>query len=153
MKKQLWTLCSIILLTALAVVGCRTVNTLDTTSMEDEGQVVFTRAGEYTMLFGSRSPWDYFEVVAKRFSRNEAGFPVVEVDLRYRGGVSWTDWFNKVPQSCSISAVCNFYLTTGSTIAYATPREPLLFRLGRVTTYRAVCPVKEVMDFQLVLGE
>ena len=73
---------------AAAMSGCYSVKAVDRASEDDliaEGSVVFARAGQYTLWFGSHSPREYFEVVYERFSYNDAGMPVVEVGIRYRG--------------------------------------------------------------------
>lgn len=147
-------------LSAVAFSGCYSVKAVDRASEGDliaEGSVVFARAGQYTLWFGSHSPREYFEVVYERFSRNDAGMPVVEVGIRYRGGVSWTDWYRSVPQTVTLDAKCNFYPTISAQadgpILYSTNRERLVFQRGNVCAYKAVCPVREAKSYQLVLGE
>ncbi len=66
-------------LSAVAFSGCYSVKAVDRASEGDliaEGSVVFARAGQYTLWFGSHSPREYFEVVYERFSRNDAGMPL-----------------------------------------------------------------------------
>lgn len=140
--------------------GCYSVKPLDRPTDSDllaEGSVVFARAGQYTLWFGSHSPREYFEVVYERMSRNEAGLAVVEIGIRYRGGVSWTDWYREVPQTVTLGAVCNFYATpaaqAGGPKVYSTNRERIVLQRGNTYAYRAVCPVREVEGYQLVLGE
>ncbi len=150
-----WTITALCASALFVFIGCRAVNTVDTaeTTPATESDVIFTRSQELTPWFGTHSPHDYFEIVYKKFSRNDAGFPVVEIGLRYRGGVSWTDWFEEVPQVVELHAVCNFYRIPDGPIVYATNAETLLFNLGRTTHFKAVCPVKEAETFQLVLGK
>ena len=156
-----------ILATAMAVAalafslsGCYSVKAVDRVDGDDlvsEGSVVFSRAGQYTAWFGSHSPREYFEVAYERFSHNDAGLPVVEIGIRYRGGVSWTDWYRDVPQTVTLGAKCNFYDTTsaqaGGPIVYSTNRERLVFQRGNTYAYKAVCPVRSAVGYQLVLGE
>ena len=152
--------CVAVGLSAAVLSGCYSVKAVDRASDGDlisEGSVVFARAGQYTLWFGSHSPREYFEVVYERFSHNDAGMPVVEVGIRYRGGVSWTDWFRDVPQTVTLGAKCNFYPTAsaqaGGPIVYSTNRERLVFQRGNVCAYKAVCPVRSAKGYQLVLGE
>lgn len=159
MKRRCVTIAGLVGL-AMFIGGCYSVKPLDRPSDADligEGSVVFARAGQYTLWFGSHSPREYFEVVYERMSRNDAGFAVVEVGIRYRGGVSWTDWYRNVPQTVTLGAVCNFYSTpaaqAGGPIIYSTNRERLVLQRGGTYAYRAVCPVREAEGYQLVLGE
>jgi hypothetical protein len=152
--------CAGVVLSAIAVTGCYSVKAVDRISDEaliGEGSIVFARAGQYTLWFGSHSPREYFEVVYERFSHNDAGLPVVEIGIRYRGGVSWTDWYRDVPQTVTLGAQCNFYATpaaqAGGPIIYSTNRERLVFQRGNVCAYKAVCPVRSAKGYQLVLGE
>lgn len=145
---------------AAAIAGCYSVKSVERASGDElvnEGTVVFARSGQYTFLFGSHSPREYFEVVYERFSRNEAGFPVVEIGIRYRGGVSWTDWYRNVPQTITLGATCSFYPSAaaqaGGPAVYVTNRERLVLQLGGVYAYKAVCPVRNAEGYQLVLGE
>lgn len=146
---------------ALAMMaGCYSVKPVDRVALSDqtgEGSVVFVRAEQYTLWFGSHSPREYFEIVYERFSRNGAGFPVVELGLRYRGGVQWTDWYKSMPQTVTLGAVCNFYATpaaqAGGPILYSTNRERIVLQRGGTYAYKAVCPVKNAEGYQIILGE
>ena len=159
MKKMLWV--QALAGAALSVVaGCYSVKPVDRVALSDqmaEGSVVFVRAEQYTLWFGSHSPREYFEIVYERFSRNEAGFPVVELGLRYRGGVQWTDWYKSMPQTVTLGAVCNSYATpaaqAGGPILYSTNRERIVLQRGGTYAYKAVCPVKKTEGYQIVLGE
>ncbi len=140
--------------------GCYSVKSLSKVPerrLAGEGTVVFTRPEQYTPLFGSHSPREYFEVAYERFSRNAAGQAVVEVGIRYRGGVHWTDWHRSMPQNVTIGARCNFYDTpsaqAGGAIVYSTNRERIVLQRGETYPYRATCPVLSAAGYQLVLGE
>ena len=142
------------------VTGCYSVKPLDRVPLGGqmaEGSVVFVRPEQYTMWFGTLSPREYFEVVYERFSRNEAGLPVVELGLRYRGGVDWTNWNRPMPQTVSLGVVCNFYdapaAQAAGAILYSTNRERIVLQLGSTYAYKAVCPVKKANGYQVVLGE
>ncbi len=156
MNRLFLILAGVALVCVTTVTGCYSVKSVegaDETRFE-EGQIVFTRGRQYTGLFGSYSPREYFEITYKHFSRNPAGFPVVEVGIRYRGGQDWTNWHKKMPATVQLAATCNFYRgAQNGPIVYSSPRENLLFKLGETTPYKFVCPVKEADDFQLVLGE
>lgn len=160
MMKRSFLFAATVAVCALLGSGCYSVKPLDRPDQLDlsgEGTVVFSRAGQYTMWFGSHSPRECFEVVFERFSRNSAGCPVVEVGIRYRGGVSWTDWFKAVPQTATLSAQCNFYRSAAAQaegpIAYSTNRERIVLQRGNTCAYRAVCPIRDAEGYQLVLGE
>ena len=147
-------------LAVAACAGCYSVKPVDRVAVADmisEGSVVFVRAEQYTLWFGSHSPREYFEITYERFSRNAAGQPVVELGLRYRGGVQWTDWYKSMPETVTLGAVCNFYPTpaaqAGGPAIYSTNRERLVMQRGRTTVYRAVCPLKNAEGYQIVLGE
>lgn len=140
-----------IALLSVALSGCRSVLALDRAAEEDviaEGSVAF----EQTSCAHER-----FEVVYERFSFNDVGMPVVEVGIRYRGAVSWMDWFRSVPATATIGAKCSFYPTVlaqaGGPALYSTNRERILLRLGNVYDYRAVCPVRSAKGYQLILGD
>lgn len=158
--KRILIACAAAVFSACAVTGCYSVKAVDRVADGDlitEGSVVFARAGQYTLWFGSHSPREYFEIVYERFSHNDAGLPVVEIGIRYRGGVSWTDWYREVPQTVTLGAQCNFYATpsaqAGGPIVYSTNRERIVFQRGNTYAYRAVCPVRAAKGYQLVLGE
>lgn len=159
MRRKFWIKVLAVAVLSFAA-GCYSVKPVDRVALSDqmtEGSVVFVRAEQFTMWFGSHSPRAYFEIVYERFSRNEAGFPVVELGLRYRGGVHWTDWNKPMPQTVTLGAVCNFYATpaaqAGGPILYSTNREQIVLRLGETYAYKAVCPVKKAGGYQIVLGE
>lgn len=141
----------------LVATGCRTVTQLDTADRADvvaEGSMVFERAKEFA-IFGSRSPRDYFEVVYEDFSSNEAGLPVLEVGIRYRGGTGFTNWTQEIPEKMTLVAKTTFYKgeRAVSPVAYASNRQTLLFRKGETVSLKVVSPVREARSYQVVLGE
>lgn len=144
---------------ALALAGCRTnypVSRVPTSELMTEGTVVFDRAARNNPFFGTHSVVEYVEVVYDRFSVNEAGQPVVEVGIRYRGPVSWTNWFKDAPENLNLSAICNFYDTpaaqAGGPIVYSTSRLPIVVKLGETYAFKAVCPRTSARGYQVVLG-
>lgn len=145
---------------AVVLGGCYSVKSVegaDSAKLSLEGNVVFQRPARYTFWFGSNSPRDYFEITYSRFSRNEAGLPVVELGIRFRGGTGWTDWMKTIPDTVTLSAQCNFYPTMGAQAegpaVYSTSNERITINRGATYAYRAVCPVREAVNYQLVLGE
>ena len=81
--------------TCVLLVGCHanySVSRVPQSNLQTEGTVVFDRASRNNLFFGNRSLVEYVEVVYDRFSVNEAGQPVVEVGIRYKGPDSWTNW-------------------------------------------------------------
>lgn len=131
--------------------GCRSVVAVDRAAEEDvisEGSVAFEQ---------DSCSRERFEIVYERFSFNDVGMPVVEVGIRYRGGVSWIDRFRSLPKTATIGAKCSFYPTVlaqaGGPALYSTNRERLLLRLGNVYNYKAVCPVRSAKGYQLILGD
>lgn len=142
------------------LVGCHAnypVSRVPQADLQMEGTVVFDRASRNNLFFGNHSLVEYVEVVYDRFSVNEAGQPVVEVGIRYKGPDSWTNWFKNAPPQLNIAATCNFYGTpaaqAGGPIVYATNRQPIVIKLGETFAYKAVCPVTTAKGYQVVLGE
>ena len=145
---------------ALGLAGCHanySVSRVPQGYLQTEGTVVFDRAARNNLFFGNHSLVEYVEVVYDRFSTNEAGQPVVEVGVRYKGPDSWTNWYKDAPSQLNIAATCNFYETpaaqAGGPIVYATNRQPIVIKLGETYAYKAVCPVTTVKGYQVVLGE
>lgn len=144
---------------ALAVFcGCHPVENVDRVSYTDldrESSVVFTRPARYTMFFGSRSIRDFVEIVYEQASRNAAGQLVVEVGIRNRGPVSWTNWPQHAPDRLGLKVVTNFYSGQrgASPIVYSTNRPTILIGRGQTYAYKAVCPVPNATSYQVVLGD
>lgn len=144
----------------ILLVGCHANYSVSRVSQNDlqmESAVVFDRASRNNLFFGNHSLVEYVEVVYERFAVNEAGQPVVEVGIRYKGPDSWVNWWKDAPRQLNIVGTCNFYDTSaaqaGGPIVYSTSRQPIVLKLGETFAYRAVCPLKSVRGFQLVLGE
>lgn len=150
-----------LLMVALAAVlfcGCNSVRDLDRAKevkLDDEGSVVFTRPAHYTMFFGSYSISQFLEVIYERASYNAAGQMVVEVGIRNRGPVSWTNWPVHAPKVLRIKAQTNFYAgkRVSSPIVYSTNRPTLVIGRGETYAYKVTCPVAGVTNYQLVLGD
>ena len=146
---------------ALALVlfaGCTAVDPVDHAKhLESEGTIVFTRPARFTPWFGNYSISQFLEITYEHASRNSAGQLVVEVGIRNRGPVSWTNWYRHAPEVLNIAATCNFYGTQagalGGPVVYQTNRRTLTIRRGETFSYKAVCPVEGANGYQLVLGE
>ena len=161
MKKHI----KISLMAAVAVAGtvfcgCTAVDPVvraDPAGLAQEGTIVFTRPARFTPWFGNYSLSQFIEVTYERASRNAAGQLVVEVGIRNRGPVSWTNWDQHAPKLLNIAATCNFYGTQagalGGPVVYQTNRRTLAINRGETYVYKAVCPVEGANGYQLVLGD
>ena len=154
---------SVVSMTAIASAvffGCTAVDPVvraDQGESAKEGTIVFTRPARFTPWFGNYSISQFLEITYERASRNSAGQLVVEVGIRNRGPVSWTNWHRHAPELLDIAATCNFYGTQagalGGPVIYQTNRRTLAIRRGETFSYKAVCPVDGANGYQLVLGD
>ncbi len=138
--------------------GCRAVDNANRASNDDlaaEGSVVFTRPAKFYPFFGSYSISEFVEITYEKVSRNSAGLPVVEVGIRNRGPVLWTNWYENAPKNITLNAVCSFYQGTRVTspTVYSTNHRKIVIPRGETYVYKAVCPVKNAESYQLVLGD
>ena len=135
--------------------GCKSVNNVKRADVSNEGTIVFTRAARYTPFFGTFSPYELLEIVYEQSSRNASGQLVVEVGIRYRGSVSWTNWHVSAPDQITLRTLCNFYQGSRSHSApvYSTNHRNIVIRRGETYNYKAVCPVENTTQYQLVLGD
>lgn len=148
---------SMLLFCVLFISGCYSVYNANRASYDDlakEGSIVFTRPAKFSPFFGSYSISEFVEIVYEKASKNEAGQLVVEVGIRNRGPVSWTNWHQDAPARITLKTVCNFYQgqRINSPIAYATNKREIVIDRGETFAYKAVCPV-EALSYQLILGE
>lgn len=151
---------AVAVLAAVVFSGCTAVDPVvrvERADMTEEGTIVFTRPARFTPWFGNYSLAQFLEVTYERVSRNEAGQLVVEVGIRNRGPVSWTNWHRHAPKTLNIAATCNFYETAagplGGPILYQTNRRMLAIGRGETYAYKAVCPIERANGFQFVLGD
>ncbi|MBE6403293.1 MAG: hypothetical protein IKD10_13670 [Lentisphaeria bacterium] len=151
---------SSVLLVCAAVIfcSCRPVHEVprpDIDKISAEGSVVFTRPAQFTPFFGTYSLSAFIEIVYEQAYRNEAGQLVVEVGIRNRGPVSWTDWHRKAPQQLTLNTRCNFYRgnRVASPMVYSTNRQKVVIRRGETYAYKVVCPVQDAQNYQVVLGD
>ncbi len=157
-KKTIFAIAGALALAAMC--GCRAVDPVaraDPGEMAQEGTIVFTRPARFSPWFGDYSMSQFLEITYERASRNAAGQLVVEVGIRNRGPVSWTNWHRHAPESLTIGATCNFYPTPAGVLAgpiiYQTNRRNLVIRRGETFAYKAVCPLESANGYQIVLGD
>lgn len=151
-----YVIASFVLLTFL---GCRTTYNAKRTPAEElqsEGRIVFVRPDRYS-LFGTRSIRDYIEITYEEITMNEAGYPVLTVGLRDRGGQHlWdlkgpdvqlsvqTAFYNKPIQSSGAASVSAAYRTNWQTVK--------LVR-GQTSDYKVACPIKGANYYQMTISE
>ena len=137
--------------------GCIAVDNVkraDARVLDRESSIVFTRPARFTPFFGNYSINQFIEIVYERVSRNSANQLVVEVGIRNRGPVSWTNWDMSAPKRLTIKSRCNFYQGGINTpIVFSTNTQIIVIGKGETFAYRAVCPIAEVKNYQLVLGD
>ncbi len=140
---------------SMFICGCHSVyNANRADDLSREGSIVFTRPARFSPFFGSYSISEFVEIVYEKAYKNAAGQLVVEVGIRNRGPVSWTNWHVKAPERLTLKTICNFYNgnKNGSPIAYSTNRREIVIGRGETFAYQAVCPV-EAFSYQLILGD
>ncbi len=138
--------------------GCQTVYNAEYTPPEDlalEGSIVFVRPDRYTIL-GTRSIRDYIEITYENFSANEAGYPMVQVGLRNRGGQHV--WDREGPEVL-LSVKTVFYADpiagTGPTgpPVYETNWQSVHLNRGATEHFKVVCPKNEGQYYQITISE
>ena len=128
MINKVFSLTAFVLVSSVFI-GCTAVDPLaraDRGNMAQEGTVVFTRPAHFTPWFGNYSISQFLEITYERVSRNAAGQLVVEVGIRNRGPVSWTNWHRHAPKTLNIAATCNFYETSAGALG-----GPCIYRSWR----------------------
>ncbi len=148
----------ILLIFFVMISGCKAVYKTERVAqsrLAGEPQVGFVRPDKYTIL-GTRSVCDYIEIVYEKKTTNEAGFPLVELGVRNRGGQHF--WDLKGPPIV-LSVKATFYNApiqsagpTGAPV-YETNWQTVRIVRGDTAHYRVVCPVKEARHYQLMLSE
>lgn len=134
--------------------GCHSTYPVDRNNTP-ETSVVFTRPARFTPFFGSYSLSEFVEITYERASRNHANQFVVEVGIRNRGPVSWTNWFKNAPEQIPLKVQTSFFRgpRSGSPSVYTTNRQEIVIGRGETYHLKVVCPVKDVSDYQVVLGD
>jgi len=142
-----------------SILGCRTTYDAHRTRAEElqsEGSIVFVRPDRYTIL-GTRSIRDYIEITYEQISLNEAGYPVLTVGLRNRGGRYI--WDMKGPD-VQLSVQTAFYdrpiqpdgAASGPAV-YRTNWQTVKLVRGQTTDYKVACPVKGADNYQVTVSE
>lgn len=143
---------------AVILCSCQPVHNVARANTEDvnkEGTIVFTRPAQFTPFFGTHSIREFIEITYENSYRNEAGQLVVEVGIRNRGPVTWTDWHHRAPKRLTLNTRCNFYSGNRvvSPMVYSTNRQKVVIERGETYAYKVVCPTQNANSFQLVLGD
>ena len=151
--------CVIVVFVSLSLLGCKTTYEAHRTSaeeMQNEGSIVFVRPDRYSIL-GTRSIRDYIEITHERITTNEAGYPVLTVGLRNRGGQHF--WDIKGPD-VQLSVQTAFYnkpiqpggAASGSAV-YRTNWQTVKLVRGQTFDYSVACPVKGANYYQMTISE
>ncbi len=144
----------IAILSAAMFSGCTSTDPVVISPTAEEN-IVFTRPKRFAPLFGSYSLNEYVEVTYCRSYHNNAGLLVVEVGIRNRGPVSWTNWFVTAPEYIHLTTNCAFFNgpRNGSAPIYHTNQSNISIGRGKTYHFKAVCPVANATDYQLTLGD
>lgn len=151
--------CIIVVYVMFSVLSCRNVydaNRTPTKELQREGSIVFVRPDRYTIL-GSRSIRGYIEITHEQISLNEAGYPVLTVGLRNRGGRYI--WDMKGPD-VQLSVQTAFYdrpiqpdgAASGPAV-YRTNWQTVKLVRGQTTDYKVACSVKGADNYQVTISE
>jgi hypothetical protein len=146
--------------TLVALIGCeKTVYNAHHTPMEtleEEGSIVFVRPDRYTIL-GTRSIRDYIEITYEILDANDAGFPIVKVGLRNRGGQH--AWDKKGPD-VQLSIQTAFYnrpIQPGGAASgpatYRTNWQTVKLVRGQTLDYKVTCPIAGAKFYQMTISE
>lgn len=152
MKKSLFAFIAVF--SAVVFSGCYSTDPV-AISQTPEDSIVFTRPKRFAPAFGSYSLNEYVEVTYNRSYRNNAGLLVVEVGIRNRGPVSWTNWFVTAPENIYLTTRCTFFngVRNGSAPVYHTNQSNIAIGRGKTYHFKAICPDASATDYQLVLGD
>lgn len=154
MKKSILAIICLALLAGCAAM--KSANTVDRKELAEESTVVVVRPDRYTLLLGTRSMRDYLEVVYEEFSVNAAGYPVVKIGVRNKGGEHW--WDLRGPDF-TLYAQAVFYrdpvigTDVRSAPLYRTNKQPIPMERGETADISFTSPVKGAKGYQVVLSE
>ena len=139
----------------LMLCSCKATYSANRADTDSESPVVFTRPAKFHPFFGSYSLSDFVEITYERASRNSAGQLVVEVGIRNRGPVQFSNWNKKAPAVIALKTRCNFHEGSipNSPIVYSTNEQEIIIHRGQTYAYRAVCLSDKANGFQLILGD
>jgi len=149
----------IVALTLFMLLGCETTYDAKRTpanKLQKEGNIVFVRPDRYSIL-GTRSIRDYIEIAYEKISLNEAGYSVLTVGLRNRGGQHF--WDVKGPD-VQLSVQTAFYNrpiqpdgAASGPAAYRTNWQTIKLVRGQTFDYKVACPVKGANHHQMTISE
>ena len=143
----------------VSVQGCHTTYNADKSDRQElsrEGTIVFVRPDKYS-IFGTRSIRDYIEITYEQVEVNSAGYPVLRVGIRNRGGQHF--WDVNGPE-VQLSAQTAFYKqpiqpngAAASPSAYRTNWQTVKLVRGQTSDYSVSCPVKGANYYQMTISE
>jgi hypothetical protein len=149
----------IVVFSLFSLLGCMTTydaRRSQSGELQEEGSVVFVRPGRYSIL-GTRSIRDYIEITYEQLTKNEAGYPVLKVGLRNRGGRHF--WDVKGPD-VQLSVQTAFYNkpiqpdgAASGPAAYETNWQTVKIVRGQTFEYAVTCPVKGADYYQMTISE
>ncbi len=147
---------SMVCLSLLA--GCasmKSANPVEKKDLAEESSVVVVRPNRYTLL-GTQSVRDYLEVLYEELSVNPAGYPIVRVGVRNKGGEHW--WDLRGPDF-TLYAQAVFYrdpvagTDVRSAPLYRTNKQPVPMQRGETSDLVFVAPVKGAGGYQVIFSE
>ena len=149
----------IIGISILFFAGCHTTYPANRTSddeLREEVGVVFVRPDRYSIL-GTRSIRDYIEITYEQTDKNQAGYPMVQLGVRNRGGQNF--WDLKGPE-VQLSVQTAFYRdpiqpsgAASGPAAYRSNWQTIKLVRGQTTDYEVTCPIKEAEHYQVTISE
>ena len=149
----------LVLFVMVSVQGCHTTYDADRTARQElskEGTIVFVRPDKYS-IFGTRSIRDYIEITYEQVEVNSAGYPVLRVGIRNRGGQHF--WDVNGPE-VQLSVQTAFYKqpiqpngAASSPSAYRTNWQTVKLIRGQTSDYSVSCPVKGAVYYQMTVSE
>lgn len=143
--------------TAMLFTGCKmyTTHGVQRVITAGEDSIVFVRPDSFSIL-GTRSIRDHLEITYERLTKLPNGFVQLEVGVRNRGGQHWWDQRGLDVQ---LSATPKFYNEPVQGTGFNKPpvyvgeRKTFTTLKGETTHLTFVCPVQNVIAYQLVLAE
>ena len=114
MRRKFWTQVLAVAVLSFAA-GCYSVKPVDRVALSDqmtEGSVVFVRADQFTMWFGSHSPRAYFEIVPRVLSNQDCRCTMKmkqgnDIGRSRTGGIRIEDhYFSRQKDGCGHGYFC-----------------------------------------------
>ena len=147
---------SMLCLTLLA--GCaamKSATPVDKKELAEESAIVVVRPNRYTLL-GTQSVRDYLEVMYEELAVNQAGYPIVRVGVRNKGGEHW--WDRRGPDF-TLYAQAVFYreavigTDVRSAPLYRTNKQAVPMQRGETADISFTAPVKGAQGYQVIFSE